>query len=153
MGHGAEHHTEHNPGTGYYKGHDPGTEHDRGHDHDVKHFNGHDSGTENQKDHCHVNRKKEKNHDELVGENLSAVTETVTSLGNTIDMLIQKSTSMAYHIIAVEEILAELVAANGLDIALVNARIRERIVVGTDNQSNPDKALDVAASIASLQAR
>jgi hypothetical protein len=56
---------------------------------------------------------------------------------------------MANHIIATEEILAEIVATNGLNLAHVNARIREKIAIGTDNNGNANQAIDVAALIAS----
>jgi len=64
-------------------------------------------------------------------------------------MLVQKVESMAYHIIATEEVLAEVVATSGLDLARVNARIRAKIADGTDNQGDSSRAVDVAASIAS----
>jgi DNA segregation ATPase FtsK/SpoIIIE-like protein len=92
---------------------------------------------------------KEKSGDELVAENFAALANVVASLGNTLEMLVQKTESMAYHIIATEEILAELVAANGLNLANVNTRIRVKIAAGTNNNSNANQAIDIAASIAS----
>jgi hypothetical protein len=56
---------------------------------------------------------------------------------------------MAYHIIATEEILSEMAARTGLDLAHVNARIRAKIAAGTDNLGDANYAVDVAASIAS----
>jgi hypothetical protein len=91
---------------------------------------------------------KEKSGDELVAENFAALSNVVASLGKTLEMLVQKTESMACHIIATEEILAELVAANGLNLANVNTRIRVKIAAGTNN-GNPNQAIDVAASIAS----
>jgi hypothetical protein len=64
-------------------------------------------------------------------------------------MMVQKMERMAHHVIASEEILAEIVAANGLNLARVNARIRAKIAAGTDNNGNSNLAIDVAASIAS----
>ena len=87
--------------------------------------------------------------EELVVESLAAVSQVVSSIGLTLDVLVQKIENMAYHIIATEEVLAELVAANGLNLARVNARIRAKIAAGTDNNGNADQAIDVAASIAS----
>lgn len=91
----------------------------------------------------------EKSGEELVIENFAAVSHLVETIGETLEMLVQKTENMAYHIIATEEILAELVAANGLDLARVNARIRNTIATGTDNLCDPAKAIDIAAAIAS----
>ncbi len=87
--------------------------------------------------------------EELLAANLGAMTNVVASISETLDMLVQKVESMAYHIIATEEVLAEVVAANGLDLARVNARIRTKIADGTDNLGDSSRAVDVAASIAS----
>jgi len=92
---------------------------------------------------------KELDAEELLAANLSALTNVVGTLSDTLDMLVQKVESMAYHIIATEEVLAEVVAANGLDLARVNARIRAKIADGTDNLGDSSRAVDVAASIAS----
>lgn len=91
----------------------------------------------------------EKSSEELVIENFTALSELVESLSETLDMLVQKAESMAIHIIATEEIMAELVADNGLNLARVNARIRAKIASGTDNINDASRAIDVAASIAS----
>lgn len=85
---------------------------------------------------------------DLIAENLVAMTQLIRSLTETVEVLVQKAESMAYHIIASEEIIAELVAANGLNLARVNARIRAKV------ESEPDpvdsvRAIDVAAAIAS----
>jgi len=133
MGHGTEHHREKNPGTDDYKGHDP--------------------DAEQRKRHGRENDKKEVGGDDLLARNLAAMTETIVSLHTTIDMLVQKTASMAYHIVAMEEILTEIITANGLSLATVNARIRARNAGGTDNEGGPDLAIDVAASIASLTPR
>jgi hypothetical protein len=92
---------------------------------------------------------KEKNYDELVADNFAALSTVVVSFGTTLEMLVHKTESMANHIIATEEILAEIVATNGLNLAHVNARIREKIAIGTDNKGNANQAIDVAALIAS----
>jgi len=91
----------------------------------------------------------EKSGEELVIENLAAVSQLVGTLGETLEMLVQKTENMAYHIIATEQILAEVVAAKGLNLARVNARIRATIASGTDNLCDPNKAIDIAAAIAS----
>ena len=96
-----------------------------------------------------VSEKTEKTSEELVIENFAAVSRLVETLGETMELLVQKTENMAYHIIATEEILAELVAANGLNLARVNARIRNTIASGTDSQCDPGKAIDTAAAIAS----
>lgn len=94
-------------------------------------------------------QEKEKSLDELVAANFAALSTVVDSLSATLEILVQKTESMAYHIIASEEILAELVEKNGLNLARVNARIRTKIAVGTDNNCNSNQAIDIAASIAS----
>jgi hypothetical protein len=91
--------------------------------------------------------------EELVIANFATLSTLVEALGETLEMLVQKAESMAYHIIATEEILAELVAANGLDLAQVNGRIRKKIAEGTANLADPARAIDVAATIASPQPR
>jgi len=87
--------------------------------------------------------------DELVEENFAALSGVVTSLGATLELLVQKAESMACHIIATEEILAEIVAANGLNLARVNARIRAKVAAVTDSYVNANQSIDVAAAIAS----
>lgn len=87
--------------------------------------------------------------EQLVVENLATLSNLVGCLSETLDVLVQKVESMAYHIIATEEVLAELVSSNGLDLAHVNARIRAKVANGTNNLGDPTKAIDVAASIAS----
>lgn len=87
--------------------------------------------------------------EELVIENFAAVSRLVETLGETLEMLTRKVENMAYHIIATEEVLAELVADNGINLAHVNARIRHKIASGTDGSGDPSKAIDVAAAIAS----
>jgi len=91
----------------------------------------------------------DKSSEELVIENFAALSQLVESLSETLDMLVQKAESMAIHIIATEEILAEVVADNGLSIARVNARIRAKIASGSDNANDASRAIDVAATIAS----
>ncbi len=90
-----------------------------------------------------------KSGDELIAANIAALSKVVESLSTTLAMLVQKAESMAHHVIATEEILAELVASNGLNLARVNARIRAKIAAGTDNNGDANLAIDIAAAIAS----
>jgi len=110
-------------------------------------------GTEHHKGHSAGNSEIETAVDALVAENIAAMTETIVSLHATMDLLVQKTASMAHHIVAMEEILSEMIPANGLSLAAVNARIRSRIAAGTDGQGNSDLAIDAAASIASVLPR
>lgn len=91
--------------------------------------------------------------EQLVVDNLSALSSLVGTISETLDVLVQKSENMAYHLIATEEILAEVVSATGLDLAKVNARIRARVANGTDKQGDPSRAIDIAAAIASPPCR
>lgn len=96
-----------------------------------------------------VTVEREKTGEELVIENFAAVSRLVETMGETIELLTLKLENMAYHIIATEEVLAELVADNGISLPLVNTRIRQRISAGTDCCGDPSRAIDVAASIVS----
>ena len=87
--------------------------------------------------------------EQLVVENLSTLSSLVGTLGETLDLLVQKTENMAYHLIATEEVLAEVVTATGIDLARVNARIRAKIANGTDSQGDPSRSIDIAAGIAS----
>jgi predicted flavoprotein YhiN len=87
--------------------------------------------------------------EQLVVENLSALSSLVGSLSETLDVLVQKVENMAYHLIATEEVLAEVVSATGVDLVRVNSRIRTKIANGTDRQGDPTRAIDIAAGIAS----
>lgn len=91
--------------------------------------------------------------DELISANFGALSDAVATLGATLEMIVQKAESMAYHIVATEEILAEIVATHGVSLARVNARIRKRIAAGTDFSGTPDQAIDAAASIVSPLSR
>lgn len=95
------------------------------------------------------NKTAVKNEEELFVENLATLTGVVEALGETLELLVQKAENMAYHIIATEQVVAELVTSNGLDLARVNARIRAKIAAGTDLQVDSSRAIDVAAAIAS----
>lgn len=86
---------------------------------------------------------------ELISANFSAITATVTNLGDTLGVLVQKVENMAYHIIAVEEVLAEVASSTGIDLARVNGMIRAKIAGGTSGLGDSSKAIDVAAAIAS----
>ena len=92
---------------------------------------------------------EDKSGEELIFENLATMSRLVTALGNTLELLTQKAESMAYHIIATEELLAELITENGINLARVNARIRIKVASGTNSHGNPGKAIDIAAAIAS----
>lgn len=89
--------------------------------------------------------------EQLVVENLSTLSSLVGALSETLDVLVQKVENMAYHLIATEEVLGEVVNATGVDLACVNARIRAKIAAGTDQQGDPTRAIDIAAGIASPQ--
>ena len=87
--------------------------------------------------------------EQLVVENLSTLSCLVGTLSETLDVLVQKVENMAYHLIATEEVLAEVVTSTGIDLARVNARIRNKISNGTDSQGDPSRSIDIAAGIAS----
>jgi len=87
--------------------------------------------------------------EQLVVENLSTLSCLVGTLSETLDVLVQKVENMAYHLIATEEVLAEVVTSTGIDLARVNARIRNKIANGTDSQGDPSRSIDIAAGIAS----
>lgn len=87
--------------------------------------------------------------EQLVIENLSTLSCLVGTLSETLDVLVQKVENMAYHLIATEEVLAEVVTSTGIDLARVNARIRNKIANGTDSQGDPSRSIDIAAGIAS----
>ncbi len=77
------------------------------------------------------------------------MSQVIISITETLEMLVHKIESMAYHIIASEEVLAEVVADNGLNLGNVNERIRAKFAAETDSGSCANKAIDVAATIAS----
>lgn len=91
----------------------------------------------------------DKSPEDLVVDNFAALTQVVESLSETIEMLVEKAESMAFHIIAMEQMLAELVAENGINLARVNARIRLIVPPGTQHLANAGKSIDLAAAIAS----
>lgn len=94
-------------------------------------------------------KKTRNNGKELIIENFEAMTLLVESLTETLEILIKKTENMACHIIATEEILAEIVADNGLNVAKVNSRIRARLSSIADNARDANRAIDIAATIAS----
>lgn len=91
--------------------------------------------------------------EELVVANFATLTAVIDTLGKTLDLLLQKTENMAYHIIATEETLAELVAENGINLARVNERIRNRIDDDGNTQINYDNSIDIAAAMASPKAK
>ena len=160
MGHDTEHHREQNPGTGYHKEHKSGASHDKGccsgSDHHKRLGPAAGHSIEQPPDAEQCNRHGQENdnealpEDNLVAENIAVISETVMALHATMDHLVQKTASMACLIIAMEEILTEIITENGLSLAPVNARIRARIATGTNNEGSSDQAIDAAASIASI---
>lgn len=91
----------------------------------------------------------EETSDELIIENIAAMSQVMVSMSETLDKLVKKIESMACHIIATEEVLSEIVADNGLNIVRVNARIRAKFEAGSEITTDLSRAIDVAASIAS----
>lgn len=91
--------------------------------------------------------------EQLVVENLATLSSLVRTISETLDVLVQKTENMAYHLIATEEILAEVVSTTGIDLATVNKKIRTKIAIGTEKKGDPTKAIDIAASIASPTAK
>lgn len=87
--------------------------------------------------------------EQLMVENLATLSSLVRTISETLDVLVQKVENMAYHLIATEETLAEVVATTGVDLAQVNKRIRSKIAKGTNQAGDPSRAIDVAAAIAS----
>lgn len=87
--------------------------------------------------------------DQLMLENLSTLSSLVRTISETLDVLVQKAENMAYHLIATEETLAEVVATTGIDLTQVNKRIRAKVAKGTDQAGDPSRAIDIAAAIAS----
>ena len=89
----------------------------------------------------------------LLVENIATLTALVASISETMDVLVQKAENMAYHLIATEEVLAEVVASTGVDLVSINTRIRAKIAKGTERKVDPTRAIDIAASIASPRAK
>ena len=87
--------------------------------------------------------------EQLVVENLATLSSLVRTISETLDVLVQKVENMAYHLIATEETLAEVVVTTGVDLAQVNNRIRTKIANGTNKSGDPSRAIDVVAAIAS----
>lgn len=87
--------------------------------------------------------------EQLVIENLATLSSLVRAISETLDVLVQKVENMAYHLIATEETLAEVVATTGVDLVQVNKRIRTKIANGTNKAGDPSRAIDIAASIVS----
>lgn len=96
---------------------------------------------------------QDKSSEELVMDNFAAMSQVMASMTETLDILVKKVENMACHIIATEEVLSEIVADNGLNIARVNARIRARFATETDIINDANRVIDVAATIASPSPR
>lgn len=88
-------------------------------------------------------------YEELVSANITAMTQTIANLSDAVDLISQKMESLAFHVIAVEGVLSEVVAASGIDVAAVNSNINCRIAGGTDGKGNANRAIDIAATIVS----
>ncbi len=86
--------------------------------------------------------------EQLMVQNLSGLTQALAALGSTVDVHVRKTASIANHVVAIEELLAELVALTGVNLVRVNNRIRARIASGTDEVGAAEGAIDCAASIA-----
>jgi hypothetical protein len=91
--------------------------------------------------------------EQLMVQNLSGLTKALAGLSSTVEAHVQKTASIANHVIAIEELLAELVAMTGVNLARVNNRIRARIASGTTEVGAAEMAIDCAASIAAPSPR
>lgn len=87
---------------------------------------------------------------ELVAGNIASLTQGLAKSSDSIDLLAQKATSMACHIVALEALLTEVIAITGVDLARVNSRIRGRMGTQADTvAADADVVVDLAAAIAS----
>lgn len=87
--------------------------------------------------------------DELVASNIATLTHGLSVSSNSIEILTKKVTSLACHVVAIETLLAEVIAVTGVDLAKVNSSIRRKISNPTDMQSDSEVVVDIAATIAS----
>jgi hypothetical protein len=90
---------------------------------------------------------------QLLVDNVMALSRATRLNGENLALLIENIENIANHIVAVEEIMAEMVMVTGIDIVRVNRRIRERIAAGTDRLGDPSKAIDVAGALVSAFSR
>ena len=91
--------------------------------------------------------------DQLVIENITIMTRQLEALTMTVDSHLLKTANIANHVVALEAVLAEVVAMTGLDLVNVNNRIRARIATATGETGSADLAIDLAASIAAPKPR
>jgi hypothetical protein len=90
---------------------------------------------------------------QLLVDNVMALSRATRLNGENLALLIENIENIASHIVAIEEIVAEMVMVTGVDILRVNRRIRERIAAGTERLGDPSKAIDVAAVLVSAFSR
>jgi len=87
--------------------------------------------------------------DQLILENIMALTRELQALSKAVDDHVQKTASIANHVIAMESVLAEVVSLTGLDMVKVNNRIRAKVATASAQPGASNMAIDIAASIAS----
>jgi len=91
--------------------------------------------------------------DRLISENITVMTKQLESLTMTVDSHLLKTANIANHVVALEAILAEVVAMTGLDLVKVNSRIRSRVASAAAEPGSADLAIDLAAYIAAPSPR
>jgi hypothetical protein len=80
---------------------------------------------------------------------LNALTLVARAEAHNIDFLMQRLGSIASHLIAVEEVIAEIAPAANLDIDRIVTKIRGKIAAGTDGKGDPAKAIEIATLLIS----
>lgn len=91
--------------------------------------------------------------DQLILENITVMTKQLEALTVTVDSHLLKTANIANHVVALEAVLAEVVAMTGLDLVNVNNRIRSRIATASGAPGSADLAIDLAAYIAAPKPR
>ncbi|MDR2861664.1 MAG: hypothetical protein LBV07_03845 [Syntrophobacterales bacterium] len=89
----------------------------------------------------------------LLQENLTALTQALAALSATVEAHVQKTANIASHVIAVEEMISEIISVTGINLADVNNHIRKRIVKDAIDAGAADLAIDCAATIATRRVR
>jgi len=89
----------------------------------------------------------------LLQENLTTLTQALATLSATVEAHVQRTANIASHVVALEEMLAEIVSVTGVNLADVNSRIRKRIISGNIDTEATDLAIDCAATIATRRGR
>lgn len=87
--------------------------------------------------------------DELVASNIASLTQGMARSTGAIELLTNKVTSLACHVVALESLLTEVIAVTGVDLARVNSRIRSRVAIQADTPADSEVVVDLAATIAS----